>query len=262
MAGLLKLRRWARSSMLVIGGGMAVMGFLCALMMFVMAAVPFMAPAHADAAQAQSFATMMRVTFGVMGGICLLHSALGIFWLVYFTRKRVAEVFAGGAGGAVESRRPFLISVISVLSVVLVVFCLLAIFLPGPTILFGWVLRGWAKTALCLAFGAAWGAAGVGLWKLKEWGRRLALFSTGIGTAHSAYLLVFPSTFAKYQQEMQQTILPMQPGPMGPMQGTMMQIAFGFSVVWCLAIFWVLIHYRKAFQATVETPAAGVQTQA
>jgi len=97
----------------------------------------------------------------------------------------------------VENRRPILISVIAVLLMIGGVSCLLMAFLPLPLIFLGVLLHGWEKVAMCLAYGAVLAAAGVGLWQLKEWGRRLALGLQVLGLAQYVVYLVRPSLMAR-----------------------------------------------------------------
>ncbi len=92
----------------------------------------------------------------------------------------------------VESRRPFLITVIAVFSMIGAVGCVLASFLPIPGVLFGLILTGWGKVALSLAIGALEAAVGIGLWRLEEWGRRLAMVMMAIGVAQTCALCRVP----------------------------------------------------------------------
>jgi hypothetical protein len=140
--GLIRLRRWARYSVLVIGGGLALIGLVSALMMLVVMAVPMPVAAGLDAAQAHAAQAMSRIVFGVIAVFYGILCAVGVSWLVYFNREKTRAAFTGTMGEALESRRPFLISVIAVLSMIGAGGCLVMLFLPIPIPIFGLIVDG------------------------------------------------------------------------------------------------------------------------
>ncbi len=87
--GILRLRAWARYSILIIGGGLVVLGLLAAL--FTLAgrtmfpATPTKPPVDPH---------IMTVIFLVIGAFYLLIAAIGIWWLVYFNRRLIRELFS------------------------------------------------------------------------------------------------------------------------------------------------------------------------
>jgi hypothetical protein len=257
--GLLKLRRWARYSILVIGGLLAFFGFFSCIFSLFLLKIPLPTPANVDAAQAQTTQAMTRIVFlGIAffyGFIC----AVGVWWLVYFNRKKVHEVFAGSiengsAENIVPSRRPILISVIAVLNLIGAAFCLPTAFLPIPAAFLGWTLHGWEKTVLYLTFSALTAAVGIGLWRLQQWGLRLALAMQAFGLLNCVVFLVRPSLFLRYNAEVQQSFnFPQQQLP-EQFQSTLYVVSFGFSALLLLAIAAVLIYYRKAFEEPDEIP--------
>jgi hypothetical protein len=252
--GLFRLRRWARYSMLVIAGALALIGLFSMLAALMMFAVPMPAPASVDASQAPMVQAMTRFIVGIVAFIYGVLCAVGISWLVYFNLKKVREVFAGAPGEAPESRRPFLISVIAVLSMIGAGSCLLTVFLPLPGALFGWILYGWGKVAFYLVFAALEAAVGVGLWRLEEWGRRLTLGMIALGLANSVVYLARPSLMLRYNAELYRMMNLPQPELPAQFQ-TMIPIAsFGFALLFFIAIAAVLIHYRGAFNRPAEPP--------
>jgi uncharacterized membrane protein (DUF2068 family) len=252
VVGLVRLRRWARYSMLIIGGGLAVIGLFSLPIMLVMAFLPLPVPPGVDASQAQSVHTMTRVALGFVSLFYLLILAIGVSWLIYFNRKKVREVFISPPGRVVaESPRPILISVIAVLLMVGGVSCLLMAFLPLPLVFLGLALRGWGKVAMCVGYGAVLGAAGVGLWKLKEWGRRLALGLQAFGLAQYIVYLVRPSLMTRYMDEINRAMgitQPQFPAQIQSMQSTMIGVSFGIGIVFLIAIAWILHRDRGAFK--------------
>ncbi|MGA3372785.1 MAG: hypothetical protein ABSC48_13595 [Terracidiphilus sp.] len=250
--GLIRLRRWARYSMLVIGGISALFGLVSSLGTLCVMLVPLPVPSGMDASQAETVQAMTKVMFGGMAFFYGFVCALGVFWLVYFNRKRVREAFAGTTGEVVESRRPFLISVLAVLNLIGAVSCLLMAFLPLPGAIFGWILNGWGKAALYLVFAVLAALVGIGLWQLKQWAWRLALAVQALGVVNTAVYLVNPSLILRYSAEIQQSMTPMQPQLPERFQTMMYTASFSFGVLFCIAIVAILIYYRKAFQHPIE----------
>jgi len=250
--GLFRLRRWARYSVLVIGGLLAVFSFVQLLIMLLMMLVPLPVPPTVDASQMQTVQAITKVIFGVMAFVHVIVCAVGVSWLVYFNRQKVRDAFTGEPGTVVESRRPILISVIAVLNMIGAVSCLLMVFLPMPGVLFGWMFDGWGKVALCLAFAALTASVGVGLWRLKEWGRLLALAMQAFGLMNTAVYLLRPELMLRYSAEIQQRLTPMQPQLPERFQTMIYSASFGFGILLCIAIAAILIYYRKAFQHPIE----------
>jgi hypothetical protein len=246
--GLIRMRHWARYSILVIGGLLAVFSLIQLVVTLFMMLVPLPSPAGVDASQAQTALAITRITFGVLAILHGIVCAVGVSWLVYFNRKKVREAFTSASGTVVESRRPILISVLAVLNLIGAVSCVLLVFLPLPALIFGWVIDGWGKVAIYLVFAAVTASVGVGLWQLKEWGRLLAITMQAFGVVLCGAYLVRPSLMLRYSAEIQQRMTPMQQQMPQPFQTTMYSVSFGFAVLFYIAIIAVLIYYRKAFQ--------------
>ena len=173
--GLFRMRRWARYLVLIIGGCLAVFCVPGMLMMLVMTLVPLPMPAAADPAHAHTIQFFSKIIFVVISLFSAALAAIGIWWLVYFNRKAVREAFAGMTGSFAPSRRPLLISVLSVLDIVGAVMCTIMAFIPFPFLILGFTVRGPEKTLVLLAFAAANAFAGIGLWRLLEAGRLTAI---------------------------------------------------------------------------------------
>jgi hypothetical protein len=254
--GLFRLRRWARYSVLVIGGGLALLGLCSMLGTLFMLFVPLPVATNVDESQAQSVQAMTRVMFGVIAFFYAILCAVGISWLVYFNLKKVRAAFAGATAEIVASRRPFLISVLAILNLIGAPSCLLMVFLPIPGVIFGWLLHGWEKAALYIAFAALEAAVGAGLWQMKKWGYQLALGLMAFGLIQSIVYLVRPSLMLRYMEEVNGAMGSIQsqsPLPAG-FQTAMTNASFGFSVLFMLAILAVLIRYRAVFDDRGEPP--------
>jgi len=267
--GLFRLRRWARYSVLVIGGGLALIGLTGALATGLLTLVPMPMPATVDASQAQATQAMTKVVFGVVAFFYALLCAVGVSWLIYFNRKKVREIFAPSQGqlptllgdqistaassasapALLSSRRPFMISVLAVLNLVGAGFCILSAFLPFPAMFFGFLVDGWHKAVIYTLFGAIGAAVGVGLWRLQEWGRLLGLGMIVIGVAQCMFFIVRPERIMKYSSDLSQKMAPMQQQMPEQFQSMLFRGSSLFSVLLCIAIAFVLIHYRDTFRA-------------
>jgi hypothetical protein len=251
--GLFRLRRWARYSVLVIGGGLALIGVVSMLVTALLVFIPLPVPANVDPSQAQTVHAMTRVVFVVIAFFYALVGAVGIWWLVYFNRKKVREVFMGAGDQISESPRPFLIAFLAVFNLIGAAGCTLMAFLPLPLLFLGLILHGWQKTAFCLAVAALQGAVGLGLWRLQEWGRRLEFAVIGFGVVQCGIYILRPTLLVQYTAELNKIMVPMQTQTLPPQFQTMMfGTSFGFSILFCLAIVAVLVHYGYAFRPPIE----------
>jgi hypothetical protein len=247
MAGLFGMRRWARISVLIIGGGLAVLGLVSlGTSLLILAVFPTPAVAGVDPSQAELAKRLFKVVFALVAVFYAVMTALGITWLVYFNRKPVRDAFAGGAP-LVEGRRPALIGVIAVLDLIGAPLCVLAAWSPLPVVFFGFTFHGAAKAVLYVGFGLLEGVAGVGLWQLKEWGRRLELALLALGAVHCLVLVVRPSLLTRMNAEVSRAMQVQQPAWTAHFQTVLYRGIFGFSVVLIAAFIVVLQVYRSKF---------------
>jgi hypothetical protein len=269
--GLFRLRRWARYSLLVIGGCLAFFGLISMLATLAMTLVPLTPPPGAyastlDPAHAQTVQTMTRVMFAVIAFFYGIMCAIGISWLVYFNRKTSREAFAEGipdavAAGtfvapmsAISSRRPVLITVIAVLNMIGAATVFMTMFLPIPALVFGFILHGWKKVAIYLVYGCLQVVIGIGLWRMQEWGRRLTLGVLAFGVVQSILYAFQPSLITRYSAEVNKLVSPVPPPLPAHFQSILLSASFGFSVLLCIAIAAILIYYRRAFRLMVPPP--------
>jgi len=94
--GLLRMRNWARISIMVIGGCLAAFGLLevfgCIMMQFIVPSIL----ASQNAGQANLVATdpnMLRGVFIIGAVVNAGIAAIGIWWLVYFALRRTRDAF-------------------------------------------------------------------------------------------------------------------------------------------------------------------------
>ena len=252
--GIFRIRRWARYSILVIAGCLAFIGLPAMLITLATFVMPLPLPPNVDASQASTVHAMTGVVMGVVALFYGVMAAVGISWLAYFNLRKVRDLFSSTAGQITQSLRPFLISVIAVLSMIGAVSCGLIAFLPFPGAFLGMVLYGWQRAALYLVYAVLLGAAGVGLWQLEEWGRRLSLGMQAVGLLQYIVLIARPSLMTRYSGEINRAMNLPQPQPSMQFPGTFYILVFGIGILFLLAIVWILIHYRGAFKPTIVPP--------
>lgn len=248
--GVFRLRRWARISILVIGGGMTFVAFAGFAGMLV-GMLAFSSFAPAGATSPPNVQAMMKVVFAIIALFYAAIAAIGIFWLVYFNRQTARTAFVGETETALDplsaNRRPLLISVYAVLSLLGTALFIAMAFLPLPTVLFGVAFTGWKKLAVDLSFAGIDVAIGVGLWKMAEWARRLALGFLAFGGLMILAYLVRPELLLRSNEAVYRTMGVAPPAMPQHMQMAMYAITFGFSLLFMAAIAWMLHYYRNRF---------------
>lgn len=252
-AGILRLRQWARYSILVYGGGMALVGFFSLLIMIVLMVVGATRSIPANTPQPENLKPILEAVFGSIALFYAVVTGIGIWWLFYFSLKKVRQAFAG-AGARLESRRPVLIAVFAALLLVGAPACLAMAFVPLPAAFFGLALHGWPKIAFCILSGGVNAAAGIGLWRMREWARKLALGVVAFGAANSAVFALRPSLMVGYAAGVNQTMNAQQIPLSEHMQAAMYAASSTISILLLVAIAAMLHHYRARF-----APAVGSQ---
>jgi len=89
LVGLVRMKSWARISIMIIGGGLTFIGLIGALSTAALPVILQSTPMPPNANPA-----MLHIMFAVMAISSLLIATLGIFWLVYFALRRTREAFA------------------------------------------------------------------------------------------------------------------------------------------------------------------------
>jgi hypothetical protein len=178
--GVIRLKNWARISVLVWSGLTAVM---CGLGLVFLVFMPLPMPPNSPTPG--STLTFVRVTDGLFDTVPL---GIAIWWLILFNRKGIAAQFVpAGAGSPVDAsgfpvemtstRRPLPLP-ITVLAVFLMLSSLSWIFLffvRVPMVLFGHAFHGLAGTTLLIVSSLVSTAAGIGLLYRKSWSYSLTL---------------------------------------------------------------------------------------
>ena len=276
--GLLQLRPWARVSILVFSAMLAIFMIIPAtLMLFVPLQVPNNVQDPELVQRAYTFTRVFMVAF--YGAL----SALGVVWLILFSRKSVGVQFderkslvAPGevsAAGVVYHEppmrrlgRPVSISIISVYSLVSaasIPFMLLMFrgFIPGggvPAMFFGFFIRGAATVWFFSITAVLQLATGLGLLKLKPWARTLAIFLQVFTLLNFLVSFGLPGNRAKFAQAM--AAMQSQMGIQMPEgQGIADPTVFGLmgagvATLIAVVILWFLVKEKPAFYRPKEGP--------
>jgi hypothetical protein len=252
--GIVRLRSWARYSILVIGGGLTVTGVFAAAGTLLSR---FMLPTL-QAQQPTVDPRIMAAIFIIMAVIYLLIAAVGVWWLIYFNLRHTRELFSNssilsasdGARGRF-SRTPNAIKIIGGFLLFSTACCLLCAFLPFPAFLFGFILPPAATHVFYLCFAVITAFAGYGLLRLKESARLLTIAILILGSCNIllATLPWYRTQFCLYVAQLTASM----PMPLNQSQ------LFSYTLALTLAsgivglivygiVFWLLHRHRAAFQ--------------
>lgn len=190
---LLRMRLWALASTLVFAGFLVACGACsgaAALLLFI--------PATGRAADAGN-----RLQAAVTG---LGLAGLGIWWLIYCSRRRVRAQFVARGGWA---RRPFSMSLAGWLALFGGCLGLFLGLLSSPWIPF-WPASSGTSRAIDLVGGLVALVAGVGLLRLHAWARTLALAFFALVIANSVAFWTLPGAM---QADLAATAAGLVPAP-------------------------------------------------
>lgn len=263
--GILRLRPWARYSILIIGGGFFVLSIFGALGSILSRT---MAPSLAT----QNPTADPRITsivFLVMAIFELLVAGIGLWWLIYFSLHPVRELFSNrdtlfrpSIAAGRFSRTPTAIKIIGGLLLFSSICCLFCVLLPFPAFMLGFILPLKATRILYLAFAVATALAGYGLLRLQESARLLTIGFLIFGCCNLALAALpwYRSRLHLYTAELTAQIrshMPTVPGQ-PQLDWTDTSAFYLICLIWGLVvygvIFWLLHRHRDAFK-TISTPA-------
>jgi hypothetical protein len=261
LIGLLRLRAWARYSVLVIAGCMAAFGAILTLTSF---AMPFLASTVAPQPGADPSA--MRVIFFVSGVLYAVVTAIGVSLFIYYNLAKTRTLFLHSApvnldppNTSTGRPRPTAITVISWLYMSTAPFFLIYLFLPFPAFLFGFILYGLAAHITYAVFGALTFILGYGLYRLWNWARIAFYAFFGLGLAN---VLVFitprgRSQFLVYMDAFNANMykVPGQPPPPNfALSPDFIAIEAFICLAFCAVILWLLHRHRVAFTPAPPPP--------
>lgn len=184
--GILLLKDWARISIIIFASLLALS--VCGAPMMLL--IPFPPTPGADAGFLWGFRIGMAVFYFVLG-------AIGIWWLVLFTRPSVKLQFSGGRPLTDESGRPLSISLIAWLLLLSAVFMPFGVIAGMPTIFLGFVVAGWGARLVYASYLILFLYLGIGLLRLRPISRTLTIYYSIFAIANAAFFYLRPGHEAR-----------------------------------------------------------------
>jgi hypothetical protein len=172
--GILRLRPWARYSILVFGGGLAAVGLLLAVGTALSRALVAAIPANGRTTDPH----LMAVIFTILIAFYAATATIGTWWLIYFNLRPTRELFhtsefvfpLHSTSGDLP-HRPTAITILACLFLFSAVCCCIMAFTPFPAFLLGFILPARSAHILYLVFALIAALVSFGLLKLQEYAR-------------------------------------------------------------------------------------------
>ena len=256
---VIRLRNWARISLLVIAGCLLFFGVIGILVIFV---TMFLAPLPDSRVSRSLLVSVLAVTYG-------FPIAISLWWLILFTRRSIAMHFHSSAVTAASSKaissfrlsKPGCPMPVRVIGWYLASFALvlpLVPFLPVgiPAIYFGHIFHGPAAMLLYTLNFALLVIPGLGLLLLKRWSYQLTIASQLVICASSISSALSPA----YVETMRAMFAQMHAPEFIPVTDNMLSYLGYFSLLGLLipvAILITLVVVRRQFFAAADADAAG-----
>ncbi|HTV58716.1 MAG TPA: hypothetical protein VMJ93_07570 [Verrucomicrobiae bacterium] len=277
-AGLLRLRPWARISILIFSG---LLLFFCLPGLVVFLFMP--SSVFSQPNLPANFPLLMKA---IMAAVYGSIAALGGIWLWFFNSPPVKAQFKPGrsAGFQPDLAPPFsrefppppdsLRSAgrpigVTIIGIYLLVGAVSSIFIwpvykvAFPEIrpyamVFGFFPRDLPAVLATVIMGGVAAVAGWGLLKLQNWARLLAIAVQAITLLNILMMLLLPGSRARFSQillEYQAAVMP-KTSPAAPVPGMGYSVWAGMVMVLPIAavIIWYLVTRRQVFLAAAETP--------
>ena len=274
VVGLFRVQKWARFSILFLGGLLAFFSFANAAIYLVLSFSSFASFATPPNAPGVSPLVMKAIFLG-LAGFSLLFTLVGVWWLVYFNLRRTRAVFAmNGAQPFPEllSQGPAAVEGVWIdpnkpkRSVIeLLVICLAVLYFFGalwgvieafvrfPLFFLGFIFRGNSASVVGLVMAAIDIGLGIGLLRRMKPAWAVALAFNALGLVYMLFMLTphYRATFADYQQEMFRHTFSgafPYPPPNQLMMGPILIVSAIFGCLMVGAVFWLLIRARPLFE--------------
>jgi len=241
--GVLRLKKWARVSMLVWGG---VMAAFCGVILVFTAFVP-LPEMSADASVGLPFP---RVLISVMYGIPFV---IGFWWLFLFNQRAVKEQFLAVAPGdgqilaVPQPRCPLPLAILAGFSIFSAGFSLFLPFTNFPVniILFGYRFHGAVGVALFYLSAGLLLVGATGMLRLRRWSYPLVLGQYFFWMASGTITLVSPSYDRNLQEIISQMNLP--EGPLGQAAFAQTRMFGILSLIPGVLLIWLMLYFHTRF---------------
>lgn len=264
--GLIRMKEWARISMVVFAAFLLLCTFPAAV---IMAFIPL--PLSRDPSLPSNFATILRIGMVLLYG---LLAALAGFWLYFFNTRRVKAQFQGKAAtieapsgylpaempdsnpGVPIDARPLSITIIGWFLLISSAFAPLGLLYsrtvfhntPIPLCLLGFFVFGPTATLILMLWMTTQAIAAIGLLKLKNWARLATIALQCLGILNIVLLVGIPANRVRYQQIMDSMMASMNTSLPQPVSFTFpVWLGMIVSLPILLAILWFLIRRRQTF---------------
>lgn len=249
-AGLLSLKNWSRYSTLVFSGLLLLLGLLMAV---VFAVMPLPAPPQAAGAAPlpADFAQTAKAVKIVMAIFALAMAGLGAAWLYYFSRTTVRTCFLNHAGEESGNGRPLSILILAVLNLLAVPSCLVGLWLPIPTMLFGVLVKGVAARAVYFVLLLVVLYLGIGLLRLRPASRPVAIAFYVLGAVNALAFYFLPGRQERFQRMYAESLqMWHMPNPGSQAQPTQSMLLLGMigGIAFCAVAIYFLVTRRSAFE--------------
>jgi hypothetical protein len=241
--GVLRLKKWARVSMLVWGG---VMAAFCGVIL-VFTAFVRLPETPADASVSLPFS---RVLISVMYGIPFL---IGFWWLLLFNQSAVKEQFLaltpgdGQLAATPQPRCPLPLAILAGFSIFSAGFSLFLPFTNFPVImiLLGYRFYGALGVALFYLSAGLLLVSATGMLRLKRWSYPLVLGQYFFWMASGTITLVSPNYDRNLHEIMSHMNLP--EGSMGPAAFAQTRVFGILSLIPGVLLIWLLLYCHTRF---------------
>lgn len=286
--GVLRRRPWGRISMIVTGALGAAFSLLGSggMMMGMMITSP----------DERLPAAAMHAAIAAAIAVMLIPLGISIWWLILFTRPRVALEFASPAIATVPPPLPSVaaqpelspalsssfatpgipisIRIIAVVEILLAALALLGPLYSNltevkpPVLIFGFLVHGGGVVAFFVICGIAPIICCAAILRRKAWGLDALIVFLLAQIANLALIFVSPARVrfnAEIQTQMQSLTARMKmpdgstpPSPIFANLNVFYDVTFAMSIVLYVVLLYFLITRHKAFRAACAAPAAGV----
>ena len=236
--GVLRLREWARIAMLIFAGAVTLFsGFGAAIVLMI--------------PMPQTPAVGAGVARAVIAVVYAVPLAVGVWWLVLFTRRDIVSAFAlsGATGIPAPSPRPLMVTIIGYWVILGGAGSVLMATMGMPAFVAGFVLQGVGGAVAYVVLGALNLYAGWGLLKLREHARVLCIALLALTVVQSVAVAVSPG-LRQTMLTAQQAMSPQAAGQAPPFDAAQFSLWFmALAAAIAAAGIWLLVRARPAFHA-------------
>jgi hypothetical protein len=232
---LFRLRSWARTSILIFAGFVAISSLFTMLMFMV---VPM--PANISAETLRNFRTTMVIGMAV-------PLVIAVWWLFQFNTASTKAAFATTDTLASPSR-PISITIIAMMMFIAGLWCFVPVFAQAPGFLFGVALTGWTATVIYVVLAVVSIYTAKGLLDLREPTRLMAIGWYAFWFVHTAVVSLVPALRHR-MLTLPQAVAPNPQTPM-PDVGVLLNLSLVSVTITSALSIWFLVRNRAAFVRT------------